>query len=370
MNIKYMPLARKAAVVNDSYSVPSLPSNPFTQVNLAPNKTDGVTSYDNAEMIETLSSVYTYAQQKSSILMPLFEQRPMTALFHNQDTFNKIHFIQKTEEAPYTPLYVPSGGTRSYTLLQYHQGIQISPTIEGVRRYALMPRAQMELANAIGRLYDLGILWAITQPVLSRSSTSAAGFQGIPTSNVVAVPNSSIYLKASSGGVVADELSQEFFDNILEVIENRDLDPMNCWVIGGPELRRTLRGIASFRDKDSTRVYTGPEQARYFPWNDLNFAILGPETKPVPGLVPAKKYANGGGFAQASGSAATSVNALAVIVDFSAIQWGSAPFATRAMSSIRDDISYTMQFYSEVGFGGMRIDDSKVILLQYKKRGV
>ena len=56
-----------------------------------------------------------------------------------------------------------------------------------------------------------------------------------------------------------------------------------------------------------------------------------------------------------------------VVVDFSSIQWGPAPFATRAMSSFRDDLSYTMQFYTEVGFGGMRIDDVKVLVVDYKE---
>jgi len=361
-------MARSSQSIVSAYSNVSIPSNPFTQVNLAPNKTEGVTSYDNAEMVQTLSEVYTYAQQEASILMPLFDQRDMTALFHDQDTFNKVQFVQKTEEAPYTPLYVPSGGTRSYTLLAYHQGIQISPTIENVRRYSLMPKAQMELAKALGRLYDLGILWAISQSVLTKSSVSAATFQGIPSVSVTSFPDSNIYLHAGSSGTGAAVLNQDFFDNMLEIIENRDLDPANCWVIGGPELRRALRGIDVLRDKDNTRALMGPEQSRYLRWNDLNFAFLGPETKPVTSLIGAKKFSSGGGFVNAGGSAESGVNGLAFIVDWSAIQWGPAPFATRAMSSFRDDLSYTMQFYSEVGFGGMRIDDSKVIAVKYKRQ--
>ena len=156
-------MARTAQSVTNSYANITRPSNPFTQVNLAPNKTEGVTSYDNAEIVQMLAGVYTYAQQESSLLMPLFDTQDMTALFQNQDIFGKVQLVQKTEEAPFTPLYVPSSGTRSYTLLQFHQAMQISPTIDHVRRYALKPKFQMQLANAIGRLYDKGIQWAITQ---------------------------------------------------------------------------------------------------------------------------------------------------------------------------------------------------------------
>ena len=300
-------MARAAQTITSTYANIARPSNPFTQVNLAPNTTEGVTSYDNAEMVQTLAEVYTYAQQEASILMPLFDQRDMTALFHSQDTFNKVQFVQKTEEAPYTPLYVPSSGTRSYTLLQYHQGIQISPTIDRVRRYSLMPKAQMELAKALGRLYDLGIIWALSQPVLNLASKSSASFQGVPSASVVTVPDSSVYLQAAAGGRVAAPLTQAFFDDFGEILENRDLDPASCWIIGGPELRRTLRNIPDFRDKESTIHLQGPESARYMPWNGLNFCFLGPETKPVPGLIPANKYAAGGGFGLSSGTAATAI---------------------------------------------------------------
>ena len=275
-------MARAAQGITSSYANISRPSNPFTQVNLSPNKTEGVTSYDNAEMVETLSEVYHYAQQEASLLMPLFDMRDMTALFHDQDTFNKVQFVQKTEEAPYTPLYVPSGGTRSYSLLQFHQGIQISPTIDAIRRYSLMPKAQMELSKALGRLYDKGIMWAITQSVLQKSSVAANSFQGVPTTSVVALPNSSKYVvgSVSSGTASYDILSTAVFDDIIQHFENLSVDPMNLWVIGSPHLRRKLKTISDFRNNERSIVFNGRENARYINWNDLNFAFMGPETIP------------------------------------------------------------------------------------------
>ena len=99
------------------------------------------------------------------------------------------------------------------------------------------------------------------------------------------------------------------------------------------------------------------------------FAIMQPETVPQTGLVavPNKFPAPGGGFATSAGSGvATGIGNMAIIVDFSGIQWGTAPYANMLQTSLRDDLSYTMQAYSAVGFGGMRIDDLKVIILLYK----
>ena len=93
-------MARAAAIITSAYANQAAPSNPFTQVNFTPNKDVGVTSYDNAELIQAMTDVYHVAQQKKSLLLPLFNQRPMTALFHTRDTFNKVNFIRKTEEAP------------------------------------------------------------------------------------------------------------------------------------------------------------------------------------------------------------------------------------------------------------------------------
>ena len=372
-----MPL--KAQVITNSYSNIAQPSNPFTQINLEPNKDVGTTSYDNAEMVETLSKVYTYAQQQQSILMPLFDKTSMSAMFHSQDTFNKVQFVQKVEEAPYTPLYVPSGGTRSYTLLQFHQGMQIPQTTSGMRRYAVTPKFQMQLSYAMGRLYDLGIIWALTQPVLSKSSVSAATFKGIPSTSVVNLPNSSVWLHGTvSGGAWQwSDITVDLFDRIALHFENLSIDTMaNLWVVGGPRLRKGLKKLTAFNNKETTLVYQGNRNSRYLSWNDFNFAFLGPETKPnntynisastqgtVDGGTP---VASGGTAIGAANLTADKVDSF-IVVDFSTLTWGPAPYATRAFTSLRDDRSYTPQFYTEFGFGGMRLDDAKVLVVHYKR---
>ena len=78
------------------------------------------------------------------------------------------------------------------------------------------------------------------------------------------------------------------------------------------------------------------------------------------------KFPNGGGFFSSAGTKAAGVANMCIIVDLSGIVWGPAPFAEKAHMSLRDDLSYTPQFYTRIGFGGMRIDDNKVICLFYK----
>ena len=47
-----------------SQTQPTLPTNPFTQVNLT--KEANSSSYDNAEMLEMAQNVYHFAQQRAS----------------------------------------------------------------------------------------------------------------------------------------------------------------------------------------------------------------------------------------------------------------------------------------------------------------
>jgi len=373
-------MARSTASVTTSYANISTPTNPFTQVNLAPNTSEGVATYTNAEVVETMAEIYTYAQQQQSYLMPLFMQRDMTALFMRQDRFNKVQFVQKTEEAPYTPLYVPSGTTRAYSLLQYHQGFQITQTVDRVRRYALMPAAQMELSKALGRLYDLGIIWAISQSVLVHASTAASSFAGVASASTTALPNDSRKLlatTATSGGSTTlswSDLTTGVFDDIVKHFEDLSIDADNLWVIGTPHLRRKLKGLSDFRDNEKTIAMNGMENSRMVEWLGLKFVFMGPETKPAHnlGLSTSDQIDATGGFVSSGGYTLKSADITAakvqsfIVVDFSGIQWGTAPFATRAMSSLRDDISYTMQFYTEVGFGGVRVDDAKVLVVNYK----
>ena len=366
-------MARATQSIVSTYSALSAPTNPFTQVNFAPNKSEGVTSYDNAELTEALAEVYTYAQQSESYLMPLFSQDSMGALFREQDTFNKVNFVQKTEESPHTPLYVPSGGTRAHTLLQYHQAIQISQTIDAVRRYSLTANAQMQLAKALARLYDKGILWALTKPVLSYASAAAAAFKGVRTATVVSVPRASHWIHGAvkSSALTLADPSTALFDDLALHLENKALEQQNLWVIGGPTLRRKLRAITDFRDREKTISFNGVESSRYINWNGFNFVFMGPETIPDKELgVGQYADADGGEAVASTVSGAVQVAkthkpSTFVVADLSTLKWGTAPFADRMHTSLRDDISYTLQFYTEVGFGGMRLDDNKLMIVTH-----
>ena len=72
--------------------------------------------------------------------------------------------------------------------------------------------------------------------------------------------------------MAATDPDQALWDDIVEAIELRNLDPANCWVIGGPRLRRRLKKVSMpLGIRERTNVGPGPgENARYISWNDLN----------------------------------------------------------------------------------------------------
>ena len=367
--------ARSAASVSSGYSALPSVSNPFVQVNLTPHTAEGVTSYDNAETVEALSKVYHYSQQDASYLMPLLSNvNSIDSLFVKKNLFNKLQLVQKTEESPNTPLTVPTSGTRAYAPIIWHQGLQIDRDVKGRREYAVTAHAQMELAYAIARATDIGIVQALTSSVLSLSSASSESFKGVKTASTVTFPNSQIYANATGSGstVTFNDLSAAVFDDISLLFEDKSINVADLVVIGGPKLRRKLKAIQDFRDNEKTIAYGASENMRMIEWLDLKFVFLGPETVPPKSLVNGKKVGSKAGIIPAaqSGSAAISASSDSyftfIVADLSCVEWGDLTSAKEMLMSERDDISYTNQLYVKVGFGGMRLDDSKVLVVATK----
>ena len=367
-------MARNAQSIISSYHGYEGFTNPFTQVNLSPNKTEGVTSYDNAEQSRVMRGVYHFAQQKVSRLMPLINPITIDQMFIYKDRVNKSPWEKKTEEAPFTPLFVPSGSTRGFAPVQYHRGIQVSRLAQKYRRYAVMPEDQLEASYSLARAFDNNIIEALTSPVQSRVATASATFRGQPSINISNLPDSSIYAHLS--GNVWQDPSTDLFDDLCEILENQDLDVNNLWIIGSPKLRRKLKKISDFRDMEKTIHFRGgSENVPYIRWEDFNFVFMGPETKPNSsyGISGTTKFGPKGGSPVASGGTALGASNVAagkvdsfIITDFSTLTWGTAPFLTESFSSLRDDLSYTPQMYATTAFGGMRVDDNKVKIVHYK----
>ncbi len=369
-------MARASASVTSTYSALPTVSNPFTQINLKPQKDVGVTSYDNAETMEALTNVYHFAQQERSFLRPLLRNvHSINTNFVKRNTFGKLQLVQKTEESPNTPLTTPTSGARAYAPIIWHQGMQIDRDIKNRREYMVTPEMQMEFANAIARAHDIGILSAIYGSVLSYASESAANFQGVKTASTTALPNSRYWANAtaSTSAVTYKDLSADVFDDIVEHFESKSIGVNDLCVIGGPELRRKLKGIADFRDNEKTIAYSAGENLRMFEWLDLKFVFLGPETKPPKSIWTGKKIGTAAGVIPSDQSASSQAAVAAsdsfisfIVVDLSGVEWGDLTGASEMLLSDRDDLSYTPQMYIKVGFGGMRLDDEKVLVVASK----
>ena len=117
----------------------------------------------------------------------------------------------------------------------------------------------------------------------------------------------------------------------------------------------------------------GAENRDMLRWLDVNMIIMGPETIPDQGLGVGKYIGTKPGPAVPAATSTkgqvktTDSYEVAILVDFSGIIWGPAPFVGLTRFSERFDYSYTNQFYTRLGFGGMRLDDSKVVVILYKK---
>ena len=372
-------MARLAQQYTTSYSnvgIGSSNSAVFNQVNLQPNSDLGVTSYDNAELTESLAAVYHYAQQTTSYLRPLIPNAmTIKAQFVRKNSFNKMNLVPKLEEAGLTPLATSSGGTRAYSAGIWNQGYLIDRDVENQTEYSLTSNAQMELANAVGRTYDAAIIHALVGEVLEYSSTASKTFTGQKSASIKQLPSAQkwIHATAASSTITYKEISTDLFDDIVLEFEKDSISPEKLIVIGTPLLRRKLKNITDFRNMERSIVHKGPENSRLIPWLDLNFLFLGPEVG-IPKSLVDDLYvdADGGEPVASSVTGAVQIDAAAddffnfIVADLSVLIWGDYTLANEMRLSERDDLSYAKQFYMKVGFGGMRMDDLKVRVITAK----
>ena len=370
-------MPRDTASVVDTYAALTVPSNIFSNVNLKPNKDLGVTSYDNAEMVAAMADVYHYAQQEVSFLRPLMPNAmDINSMFVKKNTFNKMQLVPKTDEAGFTPLMTPTSGARAFAPTIWHQGVMIDRDVDrNYREYMLTPQAQMELSKAIGRAYDIGIVYALLSNVLSYSSAAAKTFTGVKTASTVALPDAqyAVYADASDAFKALDTA---FFDELVLKFEEDSIDSQNLWIIGGPILRRQLKMISDFRNNERTIAFMGNENARMSEWLGLKFIFLGPETKPASSWLVGKwingaaaglagvRSSTASGYTEVTSSTSGFFNFIAA--DLSGSEWGDLSGANEMLTSERFDYSYAKQLYVKVAMGGMRVDDKKIRLCSAK----
>ena len=201
-----------------------------------------------------------------------------------------------------------------------------------------MPEDQLEASYSLARAMDTNIIEALTSPVQSRVATASSTFRGQPTINISNLPDSCIYAHIKNN--VWQDPTTDLFDVLTEILENQDLEVRDLWIIGSPKLRRKLKKISDFRDREKTISFKGmSENATYFGWEDFNFVFMGPETKPDPsyGISATTKFNADGGSPVGSGGTALGAGNVApgkvdsfIVVDFSTLYWGTAPFLTEA----------------------------------------
>lgn len=365
--------ALESQVISTTYSNYSVPTGAFTTVNLTPHTNEGVVSYDNAELIEAMSTVYHLAQQEVSILSPLIpNKKDIKAMFNTKDTFGKIQMVEKVEETPYTPLTTVSGATRAYSATILHQSVLLDRDVHSgsLRRYPLLPEVQAEITAAMARAEDIAILSCLTGSVLNYATASSKDFQGIRTASTVAFPRSQIYVhgkKTAANKITYNKLTTALFDDIVNLYEDRSIDASALLVIAPPRARRQLKDIIDFRNVEKTNHFSGNENARTFMWNGLRFVFMGPETLPKTDVVVGQKVGEQEGVLKAvAGNADVAIDAnddiiSFLVVDLSGFIWGHANYAKETLMDVESSRSFGLRFYWKTGFGGLRIDDLKVL---------
>ena len=168
------------AVTNPDQFVFNTIPKPFQQVNIDPNDSN-TASYDNAEILDMSTKIYTFAQQKASKLLPhLTDVGKMKGQFFTKDRFGKFEFSVRTKGAGPTPHSKHTNDTRAATSIKLHAGHIMDMDDIGDTRYAIQPQVQMELAKSLGRSIDRVIYSCLDSPVVEYSSVAEAAFNRSP----------------------------------------------------------------------------------------------------------------------------------------------------------------------------------------------
>ena len=350
----------------------SVPSSAFNQVNISTNA--ALTSYKNADLQEIKDGVYHFAQQKESkLLMTLSDVAMQKAQVEWYDRFGKLDLVSKTAEGPDTPLATADKDTRGLFCQPLHQGFQLDKDTAGLARYSISANIQRSISYAYGRNIDRVIQAAAFSPVLSRAVVAAQGWAGAVTVSTSDLPDTSYFACLNDDGTALSKLDTKNLDDLAQSFEDDDIDPEEpVYIPMSPALRKQLKQISEFRNKENSLGMTGSEveQRGMIRFGRFVFVSLTKDVA-IGKLSTAIKIKGGTGADRnqkddGSGTVdvATTANYLATIAYTSdAIRFRTQEGGTWMRLGERDDKSYLDQLYFHTSIGAMRNDDSKVRLL-------
>ena len=275
-----------------------LPASAFTSYNLEKTATgasgadQGISNIERQQMIDT---IYSFAQSKTSLLVPMIEEKvDFNATFMEFTREGNTSWVAKTKSAPKTPKTNLEHDRLAIFGYLLHNGLEIDLDNERRSRINLSARFQMKMTWDLGRIMDKFVQYSVTNPVIKLITQVDKDFSGAQTTGVE-YPRAENFLLKTSGATINANLStvttlddatasqpygaEDFFDYLGQKVEDANTSVSDYIIIGSPKLRRAIKRLDKFRNRDYTIVYAGgDENSDVFRWNGWTFCIVKPDS--------------------------------------------------------------------------------------------
>lgn len=374
---------------NNTYAIPAAAFNKFNLEIKTGAGTISQQNINNVEARQMLNTVYSFAQQKASMLRPLlrdsytFNGSVMTYL-----RGGKADWVAKTESAGLTPITTMDYDKRAVFRTLLHAGHNIDIDQDNQASIDIPANFQLQLSYALGRNIDRLIQHAATASVVKLATSVDKDFQGAQTASTVALPSAQRIVKTTGAAVSGistvstldnsvstdTRKGEAFFDDIVEKIEEANVNLADVCIVGPPSLRRQIKNIDKFRNRDYSIVFAGNnENASMFNWLGLDFVIVNDSYLNKRLEFEDHKIAVNGDF-DSSGttlgadlSGANNKLQTAVLISKDALRYGECPSSMYVGSDVLSGNSYAMNLYLKVGLAIGRVDETKVWQILFKK---
>ena len=375
----------------------TIPAGSFEGYQLG--KADGTNSlsgttldHDNLVTRSMADSIYHFAQTKTSMIPALFKQ---DGDFDNTDFFSynrvgKMGWDFKTKAGQTTPLKEIEHDKRSVTSVILHTGFQDDMDYRRRRAWSITEQMQIEWTWSLARAKEHLAQYAFARNVIGLTETVILGYKGNVDSSVVSFPDSQLRVvvkdstATSSANVAIGSLDTEqdrFIDDLTLMLEDTLLDISKCVIVATPYVRRRLKDITSFRNRESTvhlGYREGPqgENSWSFWYKDLFFVFLKRDAHLNLKALFNGKYFNAKGEIVASTATvkkqlpadlATSNYEVLIVFQDDGMCWKPDSGGIFYGNDVLPQNSFARITYMKTAYGAGRIDESKVFLFLHSR---
>ena len=271
-------------LTGSSYSVPS---SAFSLFALESSSSGAIASQeiDSVEALTMLNTIYSFAQTRSATIpMLIGDTQPITDGMLAYIREGNADWAVKSKAAANTPHTTIDHDKRVVLETVLNQGHLIDMDMQRRSIIQYTPHVQAKLVYSLARNLDKLAQFAVTADVPEWVTDIGKSWAGARTVTTVEFDDDNRIVRTTNAATPAvaeifdatagNSTGTEFFDDLVNRLEENNIPISNVCCIGSPELRRQLKKIKDFRDAENNQSFKGNENLQVIEWLGIKFVFL------------------------------------------------------------------------------------------------